>query len=179
MRTAEGVSPNVAGGETVFTLLGFAGMYFLLGVLFVYLVLREIAMGPTRERDGAAEHVAGFVGDRVHAHGVRPAGRVRSRRRRRSRVRGARPIASARPSMASIGPFWNGNEVWLIAAGGALFALFPKAYASSFSGFYLPFIVVLWLLMFRGIAMELRNALSTASCGISFGTSRFRCRARC
>lgn len=63
--------------------------------------------------------------------------------------------------MASIGPFWNGNEVWLIAAGGALFALFPMAYASSFSGFYLPFIVVLWLLMFRGIAMELRNHLTS------------------
>lgn len=60
-------------------------------------------------------------------------------------------------TMESIGPFWNGNEVWLIAAGGALFALFPKAYASSFSGFYLPLIVVLWLLMFRGIAMELRG----------------------
>jgi len=59
-------------------------------------------------------------------------------------------------SMRSIGPFWNGNEVWLIAAGGALFALFPQAYASAFSGFYLPFIIVLWLLMFRGIAMELR-----------------------
>jgi cytochrome bd ubiquinol oxidase subunit II len=61
--------------------------------------------------------------------------------------------------MASIGPFWNGNEVWLIAAGAALFALFPEAYASSFSGFYLPFIIVLWLLMFRGIALELRNHL--------------------
>ncbi len=60
-------------------------------------------------------------------------------------------------SMRSIGPFWNGNEVWLIAGGAALFALFPKAYASSFSGFYLPFIVVLWMLMFRGIAMELRS----------------------
>ena len=60
-------------------------------------------------------------------------------------------------SMHSIGPFWNGNEVWLIAAGATLFALFPKAYASSFSGFYLAFIVVLWLLMFRGIAMELRG----------------------
>jgi cytochrome d ubiquinol oxidase subunit II len=62
-------------------------------------------------------------------------------------------------TMAAIGPFWNGNEVWLIAGGGALFALFPAAYASSFSGFYLPFMVVLWLLMFRGIAMELRNHL--------------------
>jgi cytochrome d ubiquinol oxidase subunit II len=59
--------------------------------------------------------------------------------------------------MAGIGPFWNGNEVWLVAAGAALFALFPLAYASSFSGFYLPFMVVLWLLMFRGIALELRE----------------------
>ncbi|MBV8372241.1 MAG: cytochrome d ubiquinol oxidase subunit II [Candidatus Eremiobacteraeota bacterium] len=73
-------------------------------------------------------------------------------------ARGDRERALA---MASIGPFWNGNEVWLIAAGGALFALFPAAYASSFSGFYLPFVVVLWLLMFRGIAMELRNHLDS------------------
>jgi cytochrome bd ubiquinol oxidase subunit II len=62
-------------------------------------------------------------------------------------------------SMRSIGPFWNGNEVLLIAAGGVLFALFPQAYAASFSGFYLPFIIVLWLLMFRGISMELRSHL--------------------
>ncbi len=64
-------------------------------------------------------------------------------------------------AMRAIGPFWSGNEVWLIAAGGALFALFPRAYASSFSGFYLPFMIVLWLLMFRGIAMELRGQLPT------------------
>lgn len=60
-------------------------------------------------------------------------------------------------AMQAIGPFWNGNEVFLVAAGGALFALFPRAYASSFSGFYLPFIIVLWLLMGRGIALELRE----------------------
>ena len=59
--------------------------------------------------------------------------------------------------MKAIGPVWNGNEVWLIVAGAALFALFPTAYASAFSGFYLPFMMVLWLLMFRGIALELRN----------------------
>ncbi len=64
-------------------------------------------------------------------------------------------------TMAAIGPFWNGNEVWLIAGGGALFALFPAAYASSFSGFYLPFIVILWMLMFRGIALELRDHLDS------------------
>ncbi|HEY2475395.1 MAG TPA: cytochrome d ubiquinol oxidase subunit II [Candidatus Cybelea sp.] len=65
-------------------------------------------------------------------------------------------------AMHAIGPYWNGNEVWLIVAGGALFALFPKAYASVFSGFYLPFIVVLWLLMFRGMAMELRDHFTSA-----------------
>jgi cytochrome bd ubiquinol oxidase subunit II len=65
-------------------------------------------------------------------------------------------------TMRSIGPFWNGNEVWLIATAAVLFALFPKAYAASFSGFYLPFIVVLWLLMVRGIAMELRGHFPSA-----------------
>ena len=73
----------------------------------------------------------------------------------------ARTDAERAASMQAIGPFWNGNEVWLIAAGGSLFALFPEAYASSFSGFYLPFMVVLWLLMFRGIAMELRSHLTS------------------
>jgi cytochrome d ubiquinol oxidase subunit II len=72
-------------------------------------------------------------------------------------------IAKTRPERSaiveSIGPFWSGNEVWLVAAGGSLFALFPQAYAVSFSGFYLPFIVVLWLLMFRGISIELRAHL--------------------
>lgn len=74
----------------------------------------------------------------------------------------ARSAKEREASMRAIGPFWNGNEVWLIAAGGTLFALFPKAYASAFSGFYLPFIIVLWLLMFRGIAMELRAQLTSA-----------------
>ncbi len=69
----------------------------------------------------------------------------------------ARDDAERAATMASIGPFWNGNEVWLIAAGGALFALFPQVYASAFSGFYLPFMILLWLLMFRGIALELRG----------------------
>lgn len=63
-------------------------------------------------------------------------------------------------AFAAIGPFWNGNEVFLIASGAALFALFPKAYAAAFSGFYLPFIVLLWLLMVRGMAIELRGHLA-------------------
>src|SRR4051794_26202146 len=57
----------------------------------------------------------------------------------------------------AIGPVWDGNEVWLIAAGGTLFFSFPLLYASSFSGFYLPLIIVLWLLMMRGLSIELRG----------------------
>lgn len=58
--------------------------------------------------------------------------------------------------LKSIGPVWDGNEVWLIAAGGTLYFAFPALYASSFSGFYLPLTMVLWLLMLRGISVEVR-----------------------
>jgi cytochrome bd ubiquinol oxidase subunit II len=59
--------------------------------------------------------------------------------------------------LRAIGPVWDGNEVWLIASGGTLFFSFPQLYASSFSGFYLPLIIVLWLLMLRGVSVELRS----------------------
>ncbi len=57
----------------------------------------------------------------------------------------------------AIGPFWDANEVWLIASGGVLFFAFPTLYASSFSGFYLPLMLVLWLLIFRAVGLELRG----------------------
>ena len=60
----------------------------------------------------------------------------------------------------SIGPFWDANEVWLIASGGVLFFAFPTLYASSFSGFYLPLIMILWLLIFRAIGLELRSQVN-------------------
>jgi cytochrome d ubiquinol oxidase subunit II len=56
----------------------------------------------------------------------------------------------------SIGPVWDGNEVWLLAGGGTLYFAFPLLYASAFSGFYLPLMIVLWLLIGRGIGIELR-----------------------
>ena len=56
----------------------------------------------------------------------------------------------------TIGPVWDGNEVWLLAAGGALYFAFPLLYASAFSGFYLPLMMVLWLLMLRAIGIEFR-----------------------
>ncbi len=57
----------------------------------------------------------------------------------------------------SAGLFWDSNEVWLVAAGGLLFMAFPTFYASIFSGFYLPLIIVLWLIIFRAIGLELRS----------------------
>jgi cytochrome bd ubiquinol oxidase subunit II len=62
--------------------------------------------------------------------------------------------------LRAIGPVWDGNEVWLIAAGGTLFFSFPLLYASAFSGFYLPLIIVLWLLMVRGVSIELRSRIA-------------------
>ena len=59
--------------------------------------------------------------------------------------------------MRAIGPVWDGNEVWLLAAGGTLYFAFPQLYASAFSGFYLPLMMVLWLLMLRGMGIEFRT----------------------
>tara|TARA_R110002049_G_scaffold902_11_gene6609 strand:- start:3653 stop:4729 length:1077 start_codon:yes stop_codon:yes gene_type:complete len=77
----------------------------------------------------------------------------------------------------SIGPFWDANEVWLIASGGILFFAFPTLYASSFSGFYLPLIMILWLLIFRAIGLELRgqvhNQLWQAVWDKAFGIASF------
>ena len=68
----------------------------------------------------------------------------------------ARTPEERRLILRTIGPVWDGNEVWLIAGGGTLFFAFPGLYASSFSGFYLPLMMVLWLLILRGIAIEFR-----------------------
>jgi cytochrome d ubiquinol oxidase subunit II len=63
--------------------------------------------------------------------------------------------------LRAIGPVWDGNEVWLLAAGGTLYFAFPALYADSFSGFYLPLMIVLWLLILRGISIEFRNHLQS------------------
>jgi cytochrome bd ubiquinol oxidase subunit II len=69
----------------------------------------------------------------------------------------AKTDAERRLVLQSIGPVWDGNEVWLVAAGGTLFFTFPRLYAASMTGFYLPLMIVLWLLMLRGLAVELRS----------------------
>jgi len=74
----------------------------------------------------------------------------------------ARTGAERRAVLASIGPVWDGNEVWLLAGGGTLYFAFPALYAAGFSGFYLPLMVVLWLLILRGIAIEFRNHIDNS-----------------
>jgi cytochrome d ubiquinol oxidase subunit II len=69
----------------------------------------------------------------------------------------ARTDPERRAVIASIGPVWGGNEVWLIAGGGVLYFAFPALYASSFAGFYLPLMIVLWLLILRGTSVEFRS----------------------
>ncbi|MDE3202103.1 MAG: cytochrome d ubiquinol oxidase subunit II [Acidobacteriota bacterium] len=68
-----------------------------------------------------------------------------------------RKESERRATLGSIGPVWDGNEVWLLAGGGTLYFAFPLLYASAFSGFYLPLMIVLWLLILRGVSLELRN----------------------
>lgn len=59
--------------------------------------------------------------------------------------------------MNSIGPIWDGNEVWLVTFGGALFAAFPNVYAAALTGFYIPFMLLLVALIFRAVSMEFRS----------------------
>jgi cytochrome d ubiquinol oxidase subunit II len=72
----------------------------------------------------------------------------------------ARTDDERRAVLGAIGPVWDGNEVWLLAAGGTLFYAFPLLYASSFSGFYLALNMVLWLLVTRAVGIEFRAHLA-------------------
>jgi cytochrome d ubiquinol oxidase subunit II len=73
----------------------------------------------------------------------------------------ARTDEERRKVIRSIGPVWDGNEVWLLAGGGVLYFAFPALYASSFSGFYLPLMIVLWLLILRALSIEFRGLVDS------------------
>lgn len=89
----------------------------------------------------------------------------------------AREDTERRVVLNSIGPIWDGNEVWLVTFGGALFAAFPEAYATTFSGFYLPFVLLLFMLMFRAAAIEFRSKVRStawrATWDLAFAGSSF------
>ena len=69
----------------------------------------------------------------------------------------AKTDSERRQVLAAIGPFWDGNEVWLLAAGGILFVAFPRILSSGISGFYFAIFLVLWCLILRGISIEFRS----------------------
>lgn len=75
--------------------------------------------------------------------------------------------------MNTIGPFWDGNEVWLITAGGAIFAAFPNLYATMFSGFYLALLVVLVALIVRGVTFEFRSKRESETWRRTWDTALF------
>src|ERR1700754_2112110 len=70
-------------------------------------------------------------------------------------------IVGRGPALKAIGPFWDGNEVWLIVAGAAMFAAFPAWYATLFSGLYLALLLVLVALMARGASLEFRDKVTS------------------
>jgi len=74
----------------------------------------------------------------------------------------ARDDRERRQVLAAIGPFWDGNEVWLLAGGGALFLAFPRVLAAGLSGFYLAVFLLVWVLILRGIAIEFRSHVADA-----------------
>jgi cytochrome bd ubiquinol oxidase subunit II len=75
----------------------------------------------------------------------------------------ARSEKERRLMINSIGPLWDGNEVWLVTFGGAMFAAFPNAYASIFSGFYVAFMALLFALIFRAVSIEFRSKRDSQS----------------
>jgi len=76
---------------------------------------------------------------------------------------GARDDRERRIFLNSIGPLWDGNEVWLVTFGGALFAAFPEAYATAFSAFYLAFMLLLFALILRAVSIEFRSKRDSAA----------------
>jgi len=73
----------------------------------------------------------------------------------------ARDAGERKQVLSTIGPVWDGNEVWLLAGGGTLYFAFPALYAGAFSGFYLALMLVLWLLILRGMSIELRSHIES------------------
>ena len=71
----------------------------------------------------------------------------------------------------TIGPVWDGNEVWVLVAGGATFAAFPEWYATLFSGFYLALLLILVALIVRGVAFEYRGKVDTRPVAAEAGTA--------
>ena len=101
---------------------------------------------------------------------LRPGG-LRLRGRHAPARSSAAPTPTAGVAINTIGPVWDGNEVWLLVAGGATFAAFPEWYATLFSGFYLALLLILVALIVRGVAFEFRGKIDSDAVAAHAGTS--------
>ena len=199
MPTSAGVSPTVSAGEVLTSMIGFTLVYGLLAVVEVRLLLKTIRGGlpelpapaaddgdrpdgdPRQRRPRTRVRVltgaivmelttvwfiliavlwTGYFVLEGFDFGVGILLPVLGRTDVERRV-----------MINTIGPVWDGNEVWVLVAGGATFAAFPEWYATLFSGFYLPLFLILVSLIFRNVAFEYR-ARGTARSGSSGGTGR-------
>ena len=157
-RTSDGYSKVVSSGDTVFTLIGFVGLYSVLGLLFLFLVGREISHGPEEDDRpawrGAISMIAmwyAIVSFMLIVYLVLD-GRNFGAGMLHWLV--AQDAAERRQVVAAIGPLWTWHEVWLVGFGGTLLAVFPKLLASAFAGYYLALFLILWCLILRGISLE-------------------------
>ena len=134
----------------------------LLGILYVYILVREVKHGPSETCIGVNTY--GFERDLVLAYRCLIIGyaildgfdfgvgilSLFSRNEKERRIH-----------FNAIGPVWDGNEVWLLTGGGALFAAFPAVYATVFSGFYIALMLLLAALIFRAVSFEFRNKVDS------------------
>ena len=178
LRTGQGVSDVVSGGNVLFTLIGFTGLYFVLGVLFLFLG-RDAKSRTARKAFPPMEKwrcpmieiwyailtfmlvmflvLEGFdIGAGMLQHIV------------------GKTEAERRLVIAAIGPLWSWHEVWLVGFGGTLMVAFPNILASSFAGFYLAFFLLLWSLILRGISIEVGGHIARTN--VAHGVEFYFCR---
>ncbi len=149
LRTEHAVSPPLTAAEALSSLGMFFVIYALLLALFLYQITHKIHKGPDQEAnedDGTGEGKLQVPSSKTNLQPLlKPCWTILLLQTCKS---------SGSSSSACLGPVWDGNEVWLITGGGALFAAFPYVYASVFSGFYLAFMLLLLTLIFRAVSIE-------------------------
>ena len=163
--TRDGYSKVVSNGDTIFTLIGFTGLYFVLGLLFLYLVGREIHHGPEDEHPpgawrGTRRMIAtwyAIVSFMLIVYVVLD-GRNFGAGLLHWLV--AKTPEERRQVVAAIGPLWSWHEVWLVGFGGTLVAVFPRLMGAAFAGYYLALFLILWCLILRGMALEVGGHMS-------------------
>ena len=190
MLTKNGISPTVSTTWLWISLVAFILLYGMLGTVDLILMLRysrkqlppQRTEADDRHTDTGRPVLRAHDESRpvlVHRHRdlvdrfLHPRG-VRLRRRHAAPARSAATSAGRRAAINTIGPLWDGNEVWLIVAGAAMFAAFPGWYATMFSGMYLAMVLLLAALIVRGVAFEYRGKRDAASLAAYLGRAADR-----